>query len=61
MRITNQLGNLTMQAVSGTHVVMLGWSMTKSDSRHVLGFAVHRTDHTEHEHGREPPTELLRV
>ncbi|CAG9933958.1 phospholipase D-like domain-containing protein [Candidatus Nitrotoga arctica] len=49
MRITKKLGKLTVQAVAGTHVVLLGWSMTKADSRRVLGFAVHRTDHTEDE------------
>jgi hypothetical protein len=49
MRITKKFGKLTVQAVAGTHVVLLGWSMTKADSRRVLGFAVHRTDHTEDE------------
>ncbi|HEY9527758.1 MAG TPA: hypothetical protein VIR02_11770, partial [Anaerolineales bacterium] len=49
MRITQQLGNLTTQAIAGTHVVLLGWSMTKANSQDVLGFAIHRTDHTENE------------
>ncbi len=49
MRITQQLGNLTAQAIAGTHVVLLGWSMTKANSHDVLGFAIHRTDHTENE------------
>ena len=49
MRKTNHDGNLTMRAFAGTHVVLLGWSMTKLKSRRVLGFAVHRTDHTEGE------------
>lgn len=49
MRISRQLGPLTLQAITGTHVALLGWSMTKADSRDVLGFAVHRTDHTEDE------------
>ena len=49
MRKTKDDGNLTMRAFAGTHVVLLGWSMTKLKSRRVLGFAVHRTDHTEGE------------
>lgn len=49
MRQTKDDGNLTMRAFAGTHVVLLGWSMTKLKSRRVLGFAVHRTDHTEGE------------
>ena len=38
-----------MRAFAGIHVVLLGWSMTKLKSQRVLGFAVHRTDHTEGE------------
>lgn len=49
MREAKHDGNLTMRAFAGTHVVLLGWSMTKLDSQDVLGFAVHRTDHTENE------------
>lgn len=49
MRKKKKDGKLTLQAVAGTHVVLLGWSMTKQDSRDVLGFAVHRRDHTENE------------
>lgn len=49
MRISRKLGTLTLQAVAGTHVVLLGWSMSQSNSRDVLGFAIHRTDHTENE------------
>ena len=49
MRQSKHDGNLTMRAFAGTHVVLLGWSMTKLKSRRVLGFAVHRTDHTEGE------------
>jgi hypothetical protein len=49
VRKTKHDGNLTMRAFAGTHVVLLGWSMTKLKSRRVLGFAVHRTDHTEGE------------
>lgn len=49
MRTKQQQGKLTAQAIAGTYVVALGWSMTHADSRDVLGFAVHRTDHTEGE------------
>lgn len=31
MRIIQQLGNLTTQVIAGTHVVLLGWSMTKAN------------------------------
>lgn len=44
----NQNG-ISLQAIVGTYVVLLGWSMTEQDSKGVLGFAVHRTDHTENE------------
>src|SRR6185436_2983279 len=49
MRKHKKDGNLTTQAVAGTNVVLLGWSMTKQASRNVLGFAVYREDHTEGE------------
>jgi phosphatidylserine/phosphatidylglycerophosphate/cardiolipin synthase-like enzyme len=49
VRKNKQDGKLTMRAFAGTHVLLLGWSMTKQDSRSVLGFAIHRTDHTENE------------
>src|SRR5215510_8266267 len=39
MRQTKDDVNLTMRAFAGTHVVLLGWSMTKLKSRRVLGFA----------------------
>ncbi len=36
-----------MQAVAGTHTVLLGFSL--DDPAGCLGFAIHRTDHTEGE------------
>ena len=33
MRQSKHDGNLTMRAFAGTHVVLLGWSMTKLKSR----------------------------
>jgi phosphatidylserine/phosphatidylglycerophosphate/cardiolipin synthase-like enzyme len=44
----NQHG-ITLQAIAGTYVVLLGWSMTQQDSKNILGFAIHRTDKTENE------------
>jgi phosphatidylserine/phosphatidylglycerophosphate/cardiolipin synthase-like enzyme len=40
---------IDLQAIAGSHVVLLGWDMSRKVSRGVLGFAVHRTDHTENE------------
>lgn len=45
----DQHDGITLQAIAGTHVVLLGWSMAKRDSKGVLGFAIHRTDRTENE------------
>ena len=36
-----------MQAVAGTHTVLLGFDL--DDPAGCLGFAIHRTDHTEGE------------
>lgn len=49
MRVKKNLDGITAQAIAGTHVVLLGWSMTEQDSRGILGFAIHRTDKTENE------------
>ena len=49
MRLKVEKHGITLQAIAGTYVVLLGWSMTKQDSKNVLGFAVHRTDKTENE------------
>src|SRR6478736_7219906 len=38
---------LTVQAVAGTHTVLLGFDL--DDPAGCLGFAIHRTDHTEGE------------
>lgn len=40
---------LSVHAISGTYVVMLGISLPASDCEGLRGFAIHRTDHTEHE------------
>jgi phosphatidylserine/phosphatidylglycerophosphate/cardiolipin synthase-like enzyme len=49
MRAKTEQNGITLQAVAGSYVVLLGWSMTKADSKNILGFALHRTDKTENE------------
>ena len=40
---------LTLQAIAGTYVVLLGFNMDEADCEGLLGFAIHRTDRTEEE------------
>jgi phosphatidylserine/phosphatidylglycerophosphate/cardiolipin synthase-like enzyme len=47
MRTTHRAHGLTVHAVAGTHTVLLG--MDLADPAGCLGFAIHRTDHTEDE------------
>jgi len=49
MRTSAAENGITLRAIAGTHVVLLAWSLSEQDSEGVLGFAVHRTDHTEGE------------
>jgi hypothetical protein len=49
MRKKAKSGPLSVQAIAGTHVVLLGIDMEEQASRGVLGFAIERTDHTEDE------------
>jgi phosphatidylserine/phosphatidylglycerophosphate/cardiolipin synthase-like enzyme len=42
-------GPLSLRAIAGTYVVLLGIDMEEDASRGVLGFAIERTDHTEDE------------
>jgi phosphatidylserine/phosphatidylglycerophosphate/cardiolipin synthase-like enzyme len=42
-------GLLSVHAVAGTYVVLLGMDMEEESSKGVLGFAIERTDHTEDE------------
>jgi phosphatidylserine/phosphatidylglycerophosphate/cardiolipin synthase-like enzyme len=42
-------GVLSVLAVGGTHVVMLGIDIAPAARHGLLGFAIHRTDHTENE------------
>jgi phosphatidylserine/phosphatidylglycerophosphate/cardiolipin synthase-like enzyme len=51
MKVRNRVvnGPLSVHAIAGSHVVLLGIDMTEEDSQGVLGFAIERTDHTEDE------------
>jgi phosphatidylserine/phosphatidylglycerophosphate/cardiolipin synthase-like enzyme len=51
MRIRKTSKGLAVQAVAGTSVILLGLDMKKSDCNGLMGFAVHRTDHTENKAG----------
>jgi phosphatidylserine/phosphatidylglycerophosphate/cardiolipin synthase-like enzyme len=43
------VGNLSVQAIAGTHVVMLGMNLPEQICSGLLGFAIRRHDHTEGE------------
>ncbi|HSI63889.1 MAG TPA: phospholipase D-like domain-containing protein [Candidatus Saccharimonadia bacterium] len=49
MRIRKTHQGLTVQAIAGSHVVLLGFNMAREDCDGLLGFAIHRTDHQEEE------------
>ena len=49
MRIKRTRSGLSVRAISGTYVVLLGINLRESDCPGLRGFAVHRTDHTEGE------------
>lgn len=49
MRVAKTNGGLKVHAVAGTYVVMLGFDLVESDCEGLLGFSIHRTDHTENE------------
>jgi len=51
MRIRKTGKGLTVQAVAGTSVALLGMDMTAAACEGHMGFAVHRTDHTENQAG----------
>jgi PLD-like domain len=46
-KITAQ--GLTVQGIAGTYVVLLGFDLKETDCEGLMGFAIHRTDHTENE------------
>jgi phosphatidylserine/phosphatidylglycerophosphate/cardiolipin synthase-like enzyme len=49
MRIRKTSKGLTVRAIAGSHVVLLAMNMSESDCHGLMGFAIHRTDHTEDE------------
>jgi phosphatidylserine/phosphatidylglycerophosphate/cardiolipin synthase-like enzyme len=49
MRNKEQKGDLSVQAIAGTHVVLLGMDLAEQDCPGLLGFALRREDHTEGE------------
>ncbi len=51
MRVTRTSSGLRVHAVAGTYVVMFGMHLPESDCNGLLGFSIHRTDHTEREAG----------
>jgi phosphatidylserine/phosphatidylglycerophosphate/cardiolipin synthase-like enzyme len=46
-KVTNQ--GITVQAIAGTHVVLIGFNMNQAECEGLMGFAIHRTDHIEEE------------
>jgi phosphatidylserine/phosphatidylglycerophosphate/cardiolipin synthase-like enzyme len=46
MRERKTTDGLTVQTIAGAHVVMLGMDMKQADCEGLMGFAIHRTDHT---------------
>jgi phosphatidylserine/phosphatidylglycerophosphate/cardiolipin synthase-like enzyme len=49
VRLRRSSHGLTVQAIAGSHVVLLGMNIAKQNCDGLLGFAIHRTDHTEEE------------
>jgi phosphatidylserine/phosphatidylglycerophosphate/cardiolipin synthase-like enzyme len=49
MRVTKTIGGLKVHVVAGTYVVLLGFDLPQADCQGLLGFSIHRTDHTENE------------
>ena len=49
MRDRKTSQGLTVQAIAGSHVVLLGINLKREHCNGLLGFAIHRTDHTEKE------------
>src|SRR5437870_8209429 len=49
MRNKEQKGELSVQAIAGTHVVLLGMNLPEQNCPGLLGFALRREDHTEGE------------
>jgi phosphatidylserine/phosphatidylglycerophosphate/cardiolipin synthase-like enzyme len=46
MRVVRKSGGLGVRAVSGTYVVSFGFDLPEAECAGLLGFSMHRTDHT---------------
>jgi len=49
MRVRSDSGGLSVHAVAGTNVVLLGFDLSKAKTKGLLGFAIQRWDPTENE------------
>jgi hypothetical protein len=49
MRERARQGGLSVHAIAGTYVVLLGFDLPEGDGEGLLGFSIHRADHTENE------------
>jgi len=49
MRKRKKSNGLTVNAIAGSYVVVLGFDMDKEDCDGLLGFSIHRVDHMENE------------
>ena len=49
MRKSIQKNGLTLNAIAGSNVVILGFNMKEEDCEGLLGFSIHRKDHAENE------------
>jgi phosphatidylserine/phosphatidylglycerophosphate/cardiolipin synthase-like enzyme len=49
MRVSKKNGSISVFAIAGTYVVVLGFDATDLARKELLGFSIHRTDKTENE------------
>ncbi len=49
MRVRRSRQGLAVRAIAGSHVVLLGIDLPRADCTGLMGFGIHRTDHTEGE------------
>jgi hypothetical protein len=49
MRVAKVKNGLKVNAIAGTYVVLLGFDLPQAKCEGLMGFSVHRTDHTENE------------
>jgi phosphatidylserine/phosphatidylglycerophosphate/cardiolipin synthase-like enzyme len=51
-RVQSANGKLQVNVIAGTYVVLLGMRLSKAARRGVMGFAIHRTDHSRQDEGK---------